>query len=83
MKKIILLIAILLSTKALFSTEKTYQSQNYVGIEGGYPNLVTLSLGHKHQWHHHGFDTGIGFTPITIFLDKGHIYGHYPLLSQP
>lgn len=58
------------------------QSNFYLNVEGGYPNLANLSFGHRSQKDHNGFDVGIGIAPIFYFMNA-YGYANYIYYLNP
>jgi len=62
--------------------QKVDQSYGYYSIGAGFPSIFTLNVGKKVQHHHHGFEGGIGVTPLIIAIE-GHIYANYLYFPYP
>jgi hypothetical protein len=77
MKIAILSLATGLSTTFAADVE---QSDFYINIEGGYPSLVSINVGHRSQKDQNGLDLGVGGSPIIYVLNA---YGYANYLYYP
>jgi len=64
------------------STDIVNQSNGYYSFGGGFPSLVTFSAGHRWQDNHHGFDFGLGTTPL-LFATEVHLYTNVLYYPKP
>ena len=55
---------------------------SYFGCGAGFPNILSAKLGHRYQLGKHGFDFGVGATPLVIVMEA-HLYGNYLYYPKP
>ena len=85
LRKIILGLLVIGATVSGFANEKEQQvenSYNYWSIGAGIPTILSLKFGHRQQAGHHGFEYGVGITPL-IYLTEGHVFGSYLYYPKP
>lgn len=58
------------------------QSDFYLSIDGGYPSLVSVNVGHRSQKDHNGLDIGLGGSPVIYFL-SAYGYANYLYYISP
>lgn len=85
LNKIILGLLITASGTTFCNEEPSTEVKNsfpYWGVGVGIPTLASVKFGNRMQTNHHGFDYGIGLTPLII-VTEGHIFGSYIFYPKP
>ena len=85
LRKAILGLLMAASSAVLCNEEPTMQVENkfnYWGIGVGIPTLVSVKFGHREQKGRHGFEYGVGMTPLVV-VTEGHVFGSYLYYPNP
>lgn len=54
-------------------TEEVRNSYNYWGIGAGIPTFLSFKFGHREQLGRHGFEYGVGLTPL-VYVTEAHLF---------
>ena len=80
LKKALLGIVLAINTAALCAEVKN--NYNYWGIGAGIPTVLSVKFGHREQIDQHGFEYGVGITPL-VFITEAHFFGSYLYYPNP
>ncbi|MCK4934054.1 MAG: hypothetical protein KAR79_00545 [Simkaniaceae bacterium] len=80
LKKAIVGVILAINTAAICDEVKN--EYNYWGIGAGFPTILSAKFGHRKQIDHHGYEFGVGVTPL-VFITEGHVFGSYLYYPNP
>jgi len=55
---------------------------SYWGYGAGIPTIFSAKFGHRHQLDKHGFEYGVGATPL-VYVTEAHLFGTYLYYPKP
>lgn len=71
-----------LEEKSNVEISEVHKKYGYLGLGVGIPTFFSVKLGHREQAHNHGFEYGIGMTPLVV-TNEVHLFGSYLYYPQP
>ena len=82
LKKTIITLLLSANIAGLYGEEQVTNTYNYAGFGAGLPTFLSLKIGHREQVGHHGFEYGVGMTPLIV-VTEFHGFASYLYYTKP